>query len=416
MFQLPELQYNYDAFEPIIDAKTMEIHHSKHHQTYVDNLNVAWSDLEKVAPSFAKMPLSEVLKFENLEKLQDFLVNSQNDLSLVNKILNNGGGHLNHSLFWQILKPAGEGENLPSEEFLAIIEEKFNTFEDFKAIFKQEALGRFGSGWAWLRVDENGELVISSTQNQEFYDFEDSQPILGLDVWEHAYYLNYQNRRADYVDAFWNVVNWGEVEKNYHNVVKKNGVIEGDFEEGRCEICLDDKISRAEIEQDLLEEKLADAEFLMEEFEGLEVVKGENSQKRIIYTDGSANPNPGPGGFAIIENGVPIFLGGEEDSTNIRMEGLALKKALEILGEGEAEIWTDSEFWINVLTKWAPAWKKSGWKKKSGKIKNLDIVQPLFELFQNSNAEIKWLKGHAGHEFNEMADEWANRAREGERV
>mgnify|MGYP000850736146 FL=1 len=135
---------------------------------------------------------------------------------------------------------------------------------------------------------------------------------------------------------------------------------------------------------------------------------------RILFTDGSASPNPGAGGFAIIENGKPIALGTENPSTNIRMEGLALKKAFEILNGEEAEILTDSEFWVNVLTKWAPTWHKNGWKKKGGEIKNLDIVKPLFELYLNSNVKLKWLKGHAGHEFNEMADEWANRARNGE--
>lgn len=139
-------------------------------------------------------------------------------------------------------------------------------------------------------------------------------------------------------------------------------------------------------------------------------------EKRILYTDGSASPNPGPGGFAVIENSAPIFLGREADSTNIRMEGLALKKALELLNGEEAEIWTDSEFWRNVLVKWAPTWQANGWRKKTGKISNLDIVQPLFELYQKSNTEIKWLKGHAGHEHNELADEWANRARAGEEI
>lgn len=137
---------------------------------------------------------------------------------------------------------------------------------------------------------------------------------------------------------------------------------------------------------------------------------------RTIFTDGSASPNPGPGGFAVIENGKPIALGAENPSTNIRMEGLALKKAFEILDGEEAEILTDSEFWVNVLMKWAPAWEKNGWKKKNGEIKNLDIVKPLYELYKNSNVELKWLKGHAGHEFNEMADEWANRARNGEKL
>lgn len=142
----------------------------------------------------------------------------------------------------------------------------------------------------------------------------------------------------------------------------------------------------------------------------------DSKQKRILYTDGSASPNPGPGGFAVIENGQPIFLGNELKSTNIRMEGFALKSALQILDGQEGEIWTDSEFWINVLTKWAPNWQRNGWKKKTGEISNLDIVKPLFELYSNSNAELKWLKGHAGHDFNELADEWANRAREGEKL
>ncbi len=137
---------------------------------------------------------------------------------------------------------------------------------------------------------------------------------------------------------------------------------------------------------------------------------------RTIFTDGSASPNPGPGGFAVIENGKPIALGAENPSTNIRMEGLALKKAFEILEGEEAEILTDSEFWVNVLVKWAPVWEKNGWKKKNGEIKNLDIVKPLFELYKNSKVKLKWLKGHAGHEFNEMADEWANRARNGETI
>jgi ribonuclease HI len=135
---------------------------------------------------------------------------------------------------------------------------------------------------------------------------------------------------------------------------------------------------------------------------------------RILYTDGSASPNPGPGGFAVIENGQPIALGAEKESTNIRMEGLALKRALEILDGETAEIRTDSEFWINVLTKWAPSWRAKGWKKAKGEIANLDIVKPLLEAYEKSNAKIIWLKGHAGEEFNEMADDWANRARAGE--
>lgn len=139
---------------------------------------------------------------------------------------------------------------------------------------------------------------------------------------------------------------------------------------------------------------------------------------RVLYTDGSASPNPGAGGFAVIdcELKTAIALGAESESTNIRMEGLAIKKALELLDGEKAEIRTDSQFWINVLTKWAPGWKAKGWKKSKGEIANLDIVKPLLDLYERSNAELVWLRGHAGEEFNEMADEWANRARQGETV
>ena len=400
MYNLPKLKYNYDEFEPFFDARTMEIHHTKHHQAYVDNLNAAMSELEKIAPSFVKIPLEELLFSDKMDELGDFLLNSGGDYSLAQKLRNHGGGHLNHSLFWRILKPAENGENLPSEDFLKVIEKTFYSFEDFKATFKNAAVSHFGSGWAWLRTNKKGELEISTTPNQDYYGPEKTTPILGLDLWEHAYYLNYQNRRADFVDVFWNLVDWSRVEENYRRVVE---VSDPFFEEGACDLVGCPVPENREIS--------------LFETQEISNVKSENSaQKRILYTDGSASPNPGPGGFAVIENGQPIALGAENPSTNIRMEGLALKKALEILGEEPAEIWSDSEFWINVLTKWAPAWQNSGWKKKTGEIKNLDIVKPLFELYQKSNAELKWLKGHAGHDFNELADEWANRAREGEKL
>lgn len=400
MYNLPKLKYNYDEFEPFFDARTMEIHHTKHHQAYVDNLNAVMGELEEIAPSFAKIPLEDLLLGDKMDELGEFLLNSGGDSILVQKLRNHGGGHLNHSLFWRILKPAKKGENLPSEDFLKILEKYFYSFEDFKATFKNAAMSRFGSGWAWLRANKKGDLEISTTPNQDYYGLEKTTPILGLDLWEHAYYLNYQNRRADFVDAFWNLVDWSEVEENYRRVVEASDPI---FEEGACDLAGCPVPENREIS--------------LFETQEISNFKSENSaKKRIIYTDGSASPNPGPGGFAIIENGQPITLGAENPSTNIRMEGLALKKALEILGEEPAEIWSDSEFWINVLTKWAPAWQKSGWKKKTGEIKNLDIVKPLFELYQKSNAELKWLKGHAGHEFNELADEWANRAREGEKL
>ncbi|OYX53765.1 ribonuclease HI [Candidatus Saccharibacteria bacterium 32-50-13] len=134
----------------------------------------------------------------------------------------------------------------------------------------------------------------------------------------------------------------------------------------------------------------------------------------IYYTDGSASPNPGPGGFAVIKDGVPHILGSEEgDTTNIRMEGKAIIAALQDANGDEAQIHTDSEFWINVITKWAPGWEAKGWKKKGGEIKNLDIVQEVYPLYQQSNATLVWVRGHNGHELNELADEWANKAREG---
>lgn len=137
---------------------------------------------------------------------------------------------------------------------------------------------------------------------------------------------------------------------------------------------------------------------------------------KVLWTDGSASPNPGPGGFAVIEKGKPVMLGGEEKSTNIRMEGLALIAAIEYAAGEACEIHSDSEFWINVVKKWASGWARNGWKKKSGEIKNLDIVQKLYQLYKENPVELVWVRGHAGTECNELADEWANRARGGERV
>ena len=135
---------------------------------------------------------------------------------------------------------------------------------------------------------------------------------------------------------------------------------------------------------------------------------------RILWTDGSASPNPGPGGFAVIENGKPVALGNEKESSNIRMEGKAMIAAIKLAGNEGCEIHSDSEFWINVLTKWAPTWKKNGWTKKNGEIKNLDIVKELFELYEKYPVELVWVRGHIGTELNELADEWANKARKGE--
>ncbi|PKP23175.1 MAG: superoxide dismutase [Bacteroidetes bacterium HGW-Bacteroidetes-21] len=196
-YELPQLGYDYTALEPNIDAKTMEIHLNKHHGAYVTNLNnaVKGTDLEKI-------DMQDL--FENISKYPL-------------AVRNNGGGHYNHSLFWKVISPNGGG--LPTGIIMAAIEKDFGSFEKFKEEFETAAKTRFGSGWAWLSVDEGGKLFVSSTPNQDnpLMDVVEKRgvPVLGLDVWEHAYYLNYQNRRPDYVSAFWNVVNWLEVEKRY---------------------------------------------------------------------------------------------------------------------------------------------------------------------------------------------------------
>lgn len=197
-YELPEISYGYDGFEPHIDAKTMEIHHSKHHQGYIDKLNTA---LEK-HPEIADTPLEDLLA--NLENVPE---------DIRTAIRNNGGGHFNHSLFWTILSPKGGGE--PGDEIGKAIKEKFGGFDKFKEEFASAATGQFGSGWAWLVTDSSGALEITSTPNQDTPLAKGKTPILGLDVWEHAYYLKHQNKRADYIDAFWSVVNWKEVARRY---------------------------------------------------------------------------------------------------------------------------------------------------------------------------------------------------------
>ena len=197
-YQLPKLPYGYDALEPHIDARTMEIHYTKHHQTYINNVNAA---LEK-HPKLAEKSVEDLIK----------------DLSAIPEdirtaVRNNGGGHANHSLFWTIMGPKAGGE--PSGEVADAIKSAFGGFDAFKEQFAKAATGRFGSGWAWLSVDGGGKLVLSSTANQDSPLSEGMTPILGLDVWEHAYYLNYQNRRPDYIAAWWNVVNWKQVASNY---------------------------------------------------------------------------------------------------------------------------------------------------------------------------------------------------------
>jgi superoxide dismutase, Fe-Mn family len=196
-FELPELPYAYDALEPHIDKETMNIHHTKHHNTYVTKLNGA---IEGKAD----------LESKSLEEL----VAGVNDLpsDVQTAVRNNGGGHYNHSLFWKLLSPNGGGE--PTGEVASAIANKYGTLDKFKEEFAAAAAGRFGSGWAWLIV-ENGEVDIVSTPNQDNPVMDGKTPILGLDVWEHAYYLKYQNKRPDYISAFWNVVNWDEVERLY---------------------------------------------------------------------------------------------------------------------------------------------------------------------------------------------------------
>ncbi|MGP4061696.1 superoxide dismutase [Halobacillus litoralis] len=197
-FELPELPYAYDALEPTIDKETMNIHHTKHHNGYVTKLNNA---LEGHAD----------LQDKSLEELLS------NNLSVVPEdirtaVRRNGGGHANHSLFWTIMSPNGGGE--PTGDLATQINDAFGSFDQFKEKFEETAKGRFGSGWAWLVVN-NGNLEVIDTLNQDSPIMEGKTPIFGLDVWEHAYYLNYQNRRPDYVSAFWNVVNWEEVSKRF---------------------------------------------------------------------------------------------------------------------------------------------------------------------------------------------------------
>ena len=204
-FTLPKLPYAFDALEPFIDAKTMEIHHDNHHQAYVDNLNKA---LEKY-PELQKLKIEELLK--KFADLPD---------ELKTAVKNHGGGHFNHSLFWEILS-----NNKKKKEFnrtiAETIERNFESFDKFKELLNDCAMKRFGSGWAWLVFNPNTtKLEIYSTANQDSPLMEGRIPLLGIDVWEHAFYLKYHNRKAEYVAAFWNIINWQQVEKNYLNAIK----------------------------------------------------------------------------------------------------------------------------------------------------------------------------------------------------
>lgn len=193
MFTLPDLDYAFDALEPYIDAKTMEIHHDKHHAAYVEKLNAA---IQKV-PDFADKQIEEILvKIEDIPE------------GFRQAVINNGGGHHNHKLFWETMKPGGS--KAPADNLGEAITYSFSSFENFKTKFSEAATTRFGSGWAWL-VKDGDKLEIYSTSNQDSPLMEGKTPILGLDVWEHAYYLKYQNKRPDYIEAWWNVVNWDVV-------------------------------------------------------------------------------------------------------------------------------------------------------------------------------------------------------------
>lgn len=203
IYNLPTLKFSFDALEPHLDRETMSIHYEKHHQAYIDNLNKAI-----IGTNAEHVELVELLK---------------NISNYPPAVRNNAGGHYNHSLYWSILSPKPQSE--PTGEFMEAIKKEFGTLEDLKKQMKQAGLGQFGSGWVWLLVKYNGSLAISSTPNQDnpLMDTNTTSqgyPILGIDVWEHSYYLKYQNRRADYLDSFWSVLDWAEVEKNYQNLLE----------------------------------------------------------------------------------------------------------------------------------------------------------------------------------------------------
>jgi superoxide dismutase, Fe-Mn family len=197
-YELPKLPYPYDALEPHIDARTMEIHHTKHHQTYITNVNNALKD----QPELAKKSVEDLIR--DLNAVPD---------TIRAAVRNNGGGHANHCFFWKIMGPGKGGE--PKGKLADDIKSTFGSFDQFKEKFAAAGAARFGSGWAWLIKNKSGKLEVISTPNQDSPLMDGNMPVLGVDVWEHAYYLNYQNRRPDYIKAWWNVVNWDEVAKNY---------------------------------------------------------------------------------------------------------------------------------------------------------------------------------------------------------
>ena len=197
-FELPPLPYDYNALEPYIDTQTMQLHHDKHHQAYVTNLNNALQGQDQ----FASMSVDDVMR--NINQVPD---------TIRTAVRNNGGGHSNHSMFWQIMKPNGGGA--PTGALASAINQAFGSFDQFKAAFNDAGVKRFGSGWAWLVLDQNGKLQVTSSANQDSPLMDGLFPVMGNDVWEHAYYLKYQNRRPEYLNAWWNVVNWDEIARRY---------------------------------------------------------------------------------------------------------------------------------------------------------------------------------------------------------
>ena len=197
-FELPPLPYDYSALEPYIDTQTMQLHHDKHHQAYVTALNNALKDQAQ----FASLSLEELMR--RINEVPE---------SIRTIVRNNGGGHINHTMFWQIMKPNGGGE--PTGTIASAIQSAFGSFDAFKTAFNDAGVKRFGSGWAWLILDSSGKLQITSTANQDSPFMDGNYPVMGNDVWEHAYYLKYQNRRPDYLNAWWNVVNWDEISRRY---------------------------------------------------------------------------------------------------------------------------------------------------------------------------------------------------------
>ena len=197
-YELPPLPYDYSALEPYIDTQTMQLHHDKHHAAYVNNLNAALQNNSE----FASLPIDELVR-----RLNDVPENIRT------AVRNNGGGHANHSMFWKIMTPNGGGE--PTGELSSAIQQAFGSFDAFKTALNDAGVKRFGSGWTWLALDRSGKLQVMSTANQDSPLTEGLYPVMGNDVWEHAYYLKYQNRRPEYLNAWWNVVNWNEIARRY---------------------------------------------------------------------------------------------------------------------------------------------------------------------------------------------------------